>query len=248
MLLHLLLLPPPLALGTPILALKVLTKSSATPSGGKGLRRAVAKRGFYSRGGQERIRSLSRPSIVSLHKFQGFGSAQSLNRQVACFSSKNGNNEKKSWLKSAINWIHWDIFRISPLLTTKLKQIGVDNADAIELVATTSAIALTGAIALTVLGTLGVDTTPILAGTGILGATIGLAAKDTIANLVCGFQLILFTGIKRGTSIDVGSHQGIVEKIEISRIILRSSDGHQILIPSSKVVNNVIIIHKSSKN
>jgi len=125
--------------------------------------------------------------------------------------------------------------------------IGVHNQDTINLLASIGAVALWGTAAITALGTLGVDTKPIIAGLGVSGATIGLAAKDSISNMISGIVLILNNTVKRGARITIVGKTGTVKKIDTTKLILIEDDGSEVVIPTAKVVNQIIVIHSESK-
>mmetsp|Transcript_12814 Transcript_12814/g.20535 ORF Transcript_12814/g.20535 Transcript_12814/m.20535 type:complete len:88 (+) Transcript_12814:500-763(+) len=81
-------------------------------------------------------------------------------------------------------------------------------------------------------------------GLGVTGAAIGFAAKDLINNLLCGFTLILFGRVRRGEKVVLAGRTGVVEKIELSRVVLRGDNGDTILIPSAKIASDIIVIVK----
>jgi small conductance mechanosensitive channel len=68
----------------------------------------------------------------------------------------------------------------------------------------------------TTLGTLGVDTKPLLAGMGITGFTIGFALKEVATNFISGIFLVINKPFVRGCRIKIhGSGGGIEGKIYI---------------------------------
>eukprot|EP00465_Bigelowiella_longifila_P006469 CAMPEP_0185256712 /NCGR_PEP_ID=MMETSP1359-20130426/5795_1 /TAXON_ID=552665 /ORGANISM="Bigelowiella longifila, Strain CCMP242" /LENGTH=206 /DNA_ID=CAMNT_0027841423 /DNA_START=112 /DNA_END=732 /DNA_ORIENTATION=+ len=121
---------------------------------------------------------------------------------------------------------------------------GVENEDVSELVISAGKYSAYGAVGLTILGTVGIDTSPIIAGLGVTGAAIGFAARDLINNLLCGFTLIFFGRVRRGEKVLLAGRTGVVEKIELARVILRGDNGDTIIIPSAKIASDVIVIVK----
>eukprot|EP00466_Bigelowiella_natans_P010505 jgi/Bigna1/130945/aug1.12_g5653 len=121
---------------------------------------------------------------------------------------------------------------------------GVENEDISELVITAGNYLAYGTVVLAIFGTVGIDTSPIIAGLGVTGAAIGFAAKDLINNLLCGFTLILFGRVRRGEKVVLAGRTGVVEKIELSRVVLRGDNGDTILIPSAKIASDIIVIVK----
>lgn len=82
---------------------------------------------------------------------------------------------------------------------------------------------------------LGVDTSPILAGAGLLGLAVGLGAQAFVGDLVSGF-FILFEGtFLVGDRIRVGDVLGIVEEIGVRVLKVRDEFGVLHCIPNGEV-------------
>lgn len=102
---------------------------------------------------------------------------------------------------------------------------------------------------ITALGTIGVDTSPLVAGIGITGFTIGFALKEIATNALSGFLLVLSRPFKTGMHIKVLGMEGTVEAIDVRYVKLRvKSDNSLILIPSALVYSNSIIVQESNAN
>mmetsp|Transcript_35624 Transcript_35624/g.69216 ORF Transcript_35624/g.69216 Transcript_35624/m.69216 type:complete len:266 (-) Transcript_35624:210-1007(-) len=136
-----------------------------------------------------------------------------------------------------------DKLKISRKIKGALIKAGIENRDVVNLISSAGGFVLWGFIVSTLLGTIGVDTKPLIAGCGITGAAIGFAAKDFISNLISGFSLIFAARIRNGANVTVSGYEGIVERIYMTHVVLRSCKGDQILIPSSQVAHGTIIIH-----
>ena len=67
--------------------------------------------------------------------------------------------------------------------------------------------------AMMVLSDLGVDPTPILAGAGIVGLTVGLGAQTIVTDLINGIFLLFEDQILNGDYIRIGDTEGLVEEI-----------------------------------
>ena len=79
--------------------------------------------------------------------------------------------------------------------------------------------------AVLILGTLGFNPMPFLAGAGIIGLVIGFGAQSLINDVVSGF-FILFENIYLvGDSIEGGGAKGVVEAIEFRTTRIRDNDG-----------------------
>jgi small conductance mechanosensitive channel len=85
------------------------------------------------------------------------------------------------------------------------------------------------------LGTLGMDTKPILAGAGILGLAVGLGAQNLVTDLVSGF-FILFEGqYLVGDWVQVNDAAGTVEAVGIRLTQIRDPQGKLFIIPNGQI-------------
>ncbi len=81
------------------------------------------------------------------------------------------------------------------------------------------------------LSQLGVNTTPLLAGAGVLGLAIGFGAQTLVKDIVSGVFFLLDDAFRIGEFIEVGTTMGIVEKISVRSLQLRSSLGAVHIMP-----------------
>lgn len=85
------------------------------------------------------------------------------------------------------------------------------------------------------LGTLGVNTGPILAGAGLLGLAVGLGSQSLVSDLVSGF-FILFEGhFLVGDYVEIGEASGRVEALSIRTTQIRDAQGKLHLIPNGEI-------------
>ena len=95
-------------------------------------------------------------------------------------------------------------------------------------------------VVMSALNNLGVDTTSFLAMFGAAGLAVGLAFKDTFANIGAGILLIFFRPFKTGDFITVAGETGTVEEISLFATSLGTLDNKFILIPNGSIVGGVI--------
>ena len=87
---------------------------------------------------------------------------------------------------------------------------------------------------------------PLLAGAGIFGVSIGFAAKETIADILSGIFLISDRPIRIGDRVkieQIGRHWGAwgdIEDIGLRRTRIRNTDGISVNYPNSLLANSVI--------
>ena len=85
------------------------------------------------------------------------------------------------------------------------------------------------------LGVLGVDTRPILAGAGLLGLAVGLGAQSLVTDFVSGF-FILFEGqFLVGDFVQIGDANGRVEVVGIRHTQIRDGQGKLHIIPNGQI-------------
>jgi len=95
-------------------------------------------------------------------------------------------------------------------------------------------------IVLAALNNLGVNTTSFVAILGAAGLAVGLAFKDTVANIGAGVLLIFFKPFKVGDFIQAAGESGVVEEINLFSVLMRTGDNKQIIIPNSGIIGGNI--------
>ena len=76
-----------------------------------------------------------------------------------------------------------------------------------------------------VLGEIGVNLGPLIAGAGILGVAIGFGSQSVVADLLSGVFMLMEDQYGVGDSIDVGEASGTVESVGLRTTRIRSLDG-----------------------
>jgi MscS family membrane protein len=80
----------------------------------------------------------------------------------------------------------------------------------------------------------GYDVAALLAGLGIGGLALAMAAKDTVSNIFGGFTIFTDQPFRMGDRIVVSGYDGTVEEIGIRSTRLRTLDGRSVAIPNAK--------------
>ncbi|MEL6220586.1 MAG: mechanosensitive ion channel domain-containing protein, partial [Pseudomonadota bacterium] len=88
---------------------------------------------------------------------------------------------------------------------------------------------------LTALGALGVDTTPLLAGAGIVGLAVGFGAQTLVADIVSGIFFLVDDAFRVGEYVEVEGTVGTVEKISVRSLRLRHHEGPVHTIPFGQI-------------
>ena len=95
-------------------------------------------------------------------------------------------------------------------------------------------------VVVAVLGTMGVQTTSIIAALGAAGLAIALALKDSLSNLASGIMLVVFRPFIKNDTIEIGSSIGVVEDISLFHTYMKTPDGKLVVIPNTNVANSQI--------
>ena len=96
-------------------------------------------------------------------------------------------------------------------------------------------------VLMSALETIGIPVGSFVAILGTLSIGLGLAFKETLANLGSGFILLFFKPFKVGDYISLGTTEGFVNDIHIFSTSLQTFDNKVIIIPNSKLTSDNII-------
>jgi small conductance mechanosensitive channel len=86
-----------------------------------------------------------------------------------------------------------------------------------------------------ILDRLGVNTTPILAGAGIVGLAVGFGAQTLVKDVINGLFIIFEESIRVGDYADLGNNGGIVEAVGLRTVKLRDVHGNFHVVPNSSI-------------
>jgi MscS family membrane protein len=87
----------------------------------------------------------------------------------------------------------------------------------------------------------GVNVSGVLAGFGIGGLAVSLAAQDTLANLIGGMTIMTDRPFEIGDFVRIGTNEGTIEEIGFRSTKIRTLDMFLVVIPNSKVVNDSVV-------
>jgi MscS family membrane protein len=82
--------------------------------------------------------------------------------------------------------------------------------------------------------------TSIIAGLGIGGLAVALAAQDTIKNIFGSIVLFIDKPFELGDRIAIDGHDGPVEEVGLRSTKIRTLDGHLVTIPNAELANKTI--------
>jgi MscS family membrane protein len=93
------------------------------------------------------------------------------------------------------------------------------------------------AAVIAVLLTFGVDPTPALAGLGVGGIAVALAAQKTLENVIAGASIIFDQAVRVGDFLKMGEIQGTVDHIGLRSTRIRTLDRTVVSVPNSQIAN-----------
>jgi len=85
--------------------------------------------------------------------------------------------------------------------------------------------------AVSVLGELGIQATPLLAGAGVVGLAVGFGSQKLVQDIINGLFILLGDTIRVGDVVDLGGRSGVVEAISMRTVTLRAYNGDVHTIP-----------------
>lgn len=82
-----------------------------------------------------------------------------------------------------------------------------------------------GVAALTILGEIGLDLAPLIAGAGILGVAVGFGAQNLVSDFLAGLFMLIEDQYGVGDFVDLGEASGIVEGVGLRTTRVRDVNG-----------------------
>jgi MscS family membrane protein len=86
----------------------------------------------------------------------------------------------------------------------------------------------------------GIDPTPALAGLGVGGIAVALAAQKTLENVIAGASLIIDQAVRVGDFLKMGPTMGTVEHIGLRSTRIRTLDRTLVSVPNSQLANTTL--------
>ncbi len=84
-----------------------------------------------------------------------------------------------------------------------------------------------------------------LAGVSVISVIIGLAAQNTLGNLIAGVSLVLYRPFKVGDRLQVTAPSGLeggeVQSVNLGYTVLKTDDNRRIVVPNSLIASQTIV-------
>jgi small-conductance mechanosensitive channel len=125
------------------------------------------------------------------------------------------------------------------------RRVAEDNgsgalANAMAIIRVLVSVALFAIAGILILDNLGVNVTALVAGLGIGGIAIGLAAQGIFSDLFAALAILFDKPFKRGDTIRYDNSTGTVERIGLKTTRLRSLTGEQLVMANTKLLEREI--------
>jgi len=101
------------------------------------------------------------------------------------------------------------------------------------------------ALALSQFGSIRRLATGILASSALLGLIVGLAARQTIANMVAGIMVAITQPIRIGDRVTVDDETGRVDDVTLTFTYIDTGDGRLMVVPNEQIVSGVLFNHST---
>lgn len=87
--------------------------------------------------------------------------------------------------------------------------------------------------------------TAVLTGAGVVSIVAGLAAQNTLGNLVAGLSLVLYRPIQMGDTVQVSAPSGVitaqVARISLGFTVLRTEKREEVIVPNNVMMSTVLV-------
>ena len=91
-----------------------------------------------------------------------------------------------------------------------------------------------------VLGQMGVNLAPIIAGLGVTGFILGFAFQETLGNLLAGVMIALNAPFRIGDYVEIGSMSGSIRDMDMMSVTLATPDNKRVIMANKLIWGNAI--------
>ena len=134
-------------------------------------------------------------------------------------------------------WLLW--FSLSRVLQKIFKKTSFDLTLQ-KFLLTVSKITIMTVGIMTALGQVGINIASILASLGVVGLTIGFAARDTLSNIISGLFIFWDRPFVLNDLIEVKGMYGRVENITLRSTRIVTNEGKMLAVPNTTIINEVV--------
>jgi len=93
---------------------------------------------------------------------------------------------------------------------------------------------------LAALSAAGIQTAAVLTSLGVVGLTIGFAARDTLSNIISGILIFLDRPFTIDDLVEIDGNYGRVERITLRSVRIITNDGKMLAVPNTEIMNKTV--------
>jgi len=134
-------------------------------------------------------------------------------------------------------WLLW--FSLSRILQKVFNKTSFDLTLQ-KFLLTVSKITIMTIGVMTALGQVGINIASILASLGVVGLTIGFAARDTLSNIISGLFIFWDRPFVLNDLIEVKGMYGRVDNITLRSTRIVTNEGKMLAVPNTTIINEVV--------
>jgi len=140
----------------------------------------------------------------------------------------------------------WGLARLASRLVRKLAERARSDESLRELLVPLTRFAVLSVGVLMALDQMGFEVGSMIAGVGIAGLAIGLAAQETMANIFAGFTILWDQPYRLGDTVTMAGNQGQVSEIGLRSTRIRTFDQREVILPNREIIHQPIVNHSRS--
>lgn len=140
----------------------------------------------------------------------------------------------------------WLLARVAMRLVRRLSERARTDEAVRELVVPLTRFAVLAVGVLMALDQMGFEVRSLIAGLGIAGLAVGLAAQETMSNIIAGFAILWDRPYRLGDTVTIAGNQGQVSEIGLRSTRIRTFDQREVILPNKEVVQQPIVNHSAA--
>ena len=90
-------------------------------------------------------------------------------------------------------------------------------------------------LAIMILGRLGVNVAPLVAGLGVTGFILGFAFQESLGNLASGMMIALNEPFRVGDYVNAAGLEGVVREVNMMATVMTTTDNKRIVVPNKSI-------------
>jgi small conductance mechanosensitive channel len=137
----------------------------------------------------------------------------------------------------------WGLAHLVARIVRRLADRASSDAAARDLLVPLTRFAVLAVGVLMALDQMGFEVRSLIAGLGIAGLAVGLAAQETMANMFAGFAILWDQPFRLGDTVTMAGNQGQVSGIGLRSTRLRTFDQREVILPNKDVIQQPIVNH-----